>query len=1093
MKAQSVRADDSHLNSKADSGQSPEAPPDSIPPPQTAPRFTQALFDTLLEGLPLALVTIDRDGRVQAWNPAAERLFGWQAAEVLGQPLPIVPEAGQPEFRTLLEAELHGAQQDGLELERLRKDGSRVTVSLWTVPVRDNTGAIMGIIDLFADVSARTRVEAALAERTRQLEALGAVTAEITRELDLPTALQLITQRACELTGASAGNLYLWDEAGQVLTRATAFGRATGRQAIPRRLGEGVLGIVAQRREGVRINDYRACPWAHPTTLAQTGITVVLTEPLLYGERLLGVIGLDREEAGHPFTDGDQATLRRFATQAGIAIENARLHAATQRELAERMRAQAELRGSEEQARSLAHENAVMAELGRIISSTLNIEDVYESFAAAVRKILPFDRIVINSINLEKNIVRNVFIAGEGLQDRNTADLYPLEGSGNAEMVRTRTSLLIQTEDFGAYADRFPALVSTFQAGFCSILNVPLFAKGQVIGGLLLRSRQPNVYSERDVRLAERIGSQIAGTIANAQLYFENARLYEAAQQEIAERRQAEEALAIRSRHLEAVRGISEEITRELDLTAVLGLIVQRAVALVGATSGNIRLWDESLQRLSPVAWTGSDRHMPTLPLRLGEGVSGATAQQRRGLIVNDFRTSPYAIPALLEGTTHTAVMATPLLYGDRLVGALAITRDENDPPFVDADLQALSLFAPHASIAIENARLFREQQHAYLELQRTQHELVRSEKLRSLGQLAAGVAHDLNNTLAAILGQVELLKLRGVPEGIRDSLDTLETAATDGAQVVRRLQDFARQRGHRALMAVRVDKVVREALEITRPQWEDEPQRHGLAIQVLADLPDLPPILGDASEFREALTNLILNAVDAMPHGGSLTFRGAAERTGVVLHVTDTGIGMPEEVQRRIFEPFFSTKGGHGTGLGLSVVYGIMERHGGNIQVRSAVGQGTTFTLHFQAAPPVTEALPQLGQPPSRPCRILVIDDDAAVRTTLVDLLRAAGHQVADAEGGAAGLAHLDRDGFDLVLTDLGMPEMTGWEVAAAIKDRFPSLPIILLTGWGEPIESNALATRRIDRVLGKPIRLDDLLRTITALCPGAVSPPVP
>ena len=191
------------------------------------------------------------------------------------------------------------------------------------------------------------------------------------------------------------------------------------------------------------------------------------------------------------------------------------------RDITERKRAEENLKQSEENARQLAQENAIMAEIGRIISSTLDTDEVYESFAREVGKLVPFDRIVINVIDIKKNAVKNVYISEEKLRDRNTEEFYPLKGSENAEMVRTKSTLLVQTEDFNEYQDRFPMLLSTFQAGFRSILNVPLSSKGEVIGGLLLRSRKPNAYTDRDVKLAERIGSQIAGAIANAQLYTE--------------------------------------------------------------------------------------------------------------------------------------------------------------------------------------------------------------------------------------------------------------------------------------------------------------------------------------------------------------------------------------------------------------------------------------------------------------------------------------------------------------------------------------------------------------------------------------------
>jgi hypothetical protein len=184
-------------------------------------------------------------------------------------------------------------------------------------------------------------------------------------------------------------------------------------------------------------------------------------------------------------------------------------------------RAEEALRRSEEAATRLASENATIAEIGRIISSSLNIEDVYDRFAEEVQKLVPFDRIVINTIDIEKGIAVNVYMAGKGIMDRKIGEIYPLQGSGNAEMVRIKSSLLVQTEDFNEHKDRFPMLLSTFQAGFRSIMNVPLFSKGGIIGGLLLRSFKPYAYTDEDVRLAERIGNQIAGAITNAQLFTE--------------------------------------------------------------------------------------------------------------------------------------------------------------------------------------------------------------------------------------------------------------------------------------------------------------------------------------------------------------------------------------------------------------------------------------------------------------------------------------------------------------------------------------------------------------------------------------------
>jgi CheY-like chemotaxis protein len=282
---------------------------------------------------------------------------------------------------------------------------------------------------------------------------------------------------------------------------------------------------------------------------------------------------------------------------------------------------------------------------------------------------------------------------------------------------------------------------------------------------------------------------------------------------------------------------------------------------------------------------------------------------------------------------------------------------------------------------------------------------------------------------------------------------------------------------------------LVQEALALTRPRWRDEAQRENRAILVSMAFEDIPPILGEPSEIREALTNLILNAVDAMPTGGTLKITARVAPTpprddgrSVELGIADSGVGMSAEVRSRIFDPFFTTKGLKGTGLGLAVVYGIMERHGGSIVVASTPGVGTTFTLRFLAGDSAQDG--RVGDRKavaSLHARILLIEDDAVVRETIAMLLRAIRHTVVEAATGAAGLADLAKESVDLVISDLGMPEMTGWEVAQRVKALRPQVPVILLTGWGQ--QMSGVSLEAVDQVLSKPIRLEDLQNAIAQL----------
>jgi signal transduction histidine kinase/ActR/RegA family two-component response regulator len=571
------------------------------------------------------------------------------------------------------------------------------------------------------------------------------------------------------------------------------------------------------------------------------------------------------------------------------------------------------------------------------------------------------------------------------------------------------------------------------------------------------------------------------------------------------------ERLTKRQEELAALLDATRMLGASLDVDATLQAIVKQAGLISGAPAVRLFLLDEAGDvlrcRVGIGIPHGEIRHH-VVPI--GQSFSGEVALVRRPLAVETIVGDPRnADPEFSHRHGLVSYLGLPIIAGDRLVGVLVFNTSE-PRVYRDEEITLLSAFAQQAAVALENARLFAEVNRSYDSLRQAQEELIRAEKLRALGQMAAGIAHDLNNMLAAVLGQAELLRLQVADPVVQRGLATLETAAADGAQIVRRLQEFARQRTEAPLGVVDLAATVRDALEITRPRWKDEPQRRGRTIEIRADLEELPPILGRAAEVREVLTNLIFNAVDAMPDGGTLTLAAHQVRADVApsavrrsdgtpdpepaphptaapphsgefveLAVSDTGVGMTEETRRRAFDPFFTTKGVQGTGLGLSAAYGVMERHRGSIAVASTPGCGSTFTLRFQVA--AAEAPPAPGGAirtlPAK--RILLIDDDPMVRETAARLLDSAGHTVLVAESGPAGLRRLAEGPVDIVLTDLGMPEMTGWEVARAVRGHSPRTPVLLLTGWGDQFQ-DAAERSLVDGVLGKPFRLEDLLRAL-------------
>jgi signal transduction histidine kinase/CheY-like chemotaxis protein len=423
--------------------------------------------------------------------------------------------------------------------------------------------------------------------------------------------------------------------------------------------------------------------------------------------------------------------------------------------------------------------------------------------------------------------------------------------------------------------------------------------------------------------------------------------------------------------------------------------------------------------------------------------------------------------------------MGVPLRSGNAVLGVISIASP--DRVFTEADERLLTNIADLAALALRSVRLFTERTRAYGELAAAQDQLVRTEKLRALGEMASGVAHDFNNLLAAILGRTQLLQREIGDLRQRQWLDVIERSAIDGAQTVRRLQEFTRIRRDHPFVAVDLGRIAREALEITQSRWRDDVRRRGVTIEICTALNPVPEIAGDPAELREALTNIILNAVDAMPDGGVLSVSTALAGSDVQLAVTDSGVGMSAAVRRRIFDPFFTTKGPQGTGLGLSMTYGIIARHGGRIEVESEEGRGTTFRLAFPQSPATGLTPERPGAPllAAASLSCLVVDDEASVGILLGDVLESGGHRVVVCVDGAEAVSRFRTERFDVVFTDLAMPGLSGWQVARAIKTIAPDVPVFIVTGFGVELSPEECRAHGVDAVLAKPLSIQTILDT--------------
>ena len=453
-----------------------------------------------------------------------------------------------------------------------------------------------------------------------------------------------------------------------------------------------------------------------------------------------------------------------------------------------------------------------------------------------------------------------------------------------------------------------------------------------------------------------------------------------------------------------------------------------------------------------------------------------------------------FPVPRRFAAAGLRALVAAPLLVENQVFGVLLAARSDADS-FSSGDCEFLRQLSEHVALAAHQVELYTRLQQAYEDLRESQDTILQQERLRALGQMASGIAHDINNAISpitlysdALLEQEKQMSAQG-----RDYLRIIRRAIDDVGQTVARMREFYRQRERSSDLApVDVNPLVNQVLALTSARWRDLPQERGIVIDVRTELASgLPKVLGTESDIRDALTNLIFNAVDAMAEGGTLTVRTRLTNALVELEVRDTGAGMDEQTRRRCFEPFFTTKGERGTGMGLAMVYGMVQRHDAQIEIDSAPGAGTAVRLQFKAAPASTTAAvaarPSTTRP-HRPLHLLVIDDDPLVAQSLLHVLSHAGHIVTTADGGQAGIdafvaANKEARTFDVVMTDLGMPYVDGRAVAAAVKALSPRTPVLLLTGWGQRLSTEQTVPEHVDRLLSKPPKLAELSATLAEL----------
>ena len=768
--------------------------------------------------------------------------------------------------------------------------------------------------------------------------------------------------------------------------------------------------------------------------------SVLLASATARGEPI-GALFVVWWRTGRRFQPSEIRLVEGVAAQVGLAMENAQLARQTEVKL---------------------RETETLLSVSRTFSSTLDLQALLRHFLRRVTQAVDADSAGVwlregDGEWLEP--VAGYRIPPDRLEELRRLRLSLVRDPFFAEAARTQRP--VASSDVAA--DPRASAVMRDVVPHRSHLFVPIIAKERMIGGFgLIWYERVREFSTSELALMELIANQAGVAIDNARLFEEN-------------RRQVQE--------LAVLHELSRAVTGQLERAALIDAIHAQVARVLDVRNMVIALHDEE-RREFEIALRIVDGVPDTRPpLRYPDrasGLMGVVRETGRAIRTDDYeaecaRLGVEPIPTSAE-LGHW--LGVPMVAGDRVLGVLALRGGER--PFTERDERLLTNIAHLAALALRSARLFEERTRAYRELAAAQDQLVRTEKLRALGEMASGVAHDFNNLLASILGRAQLTLQRVSHPQLRQWLQVIERAALDGAQTVRRLQEFTRIRRDQPFVAVDLNAVVREALEITQARWREEAVSRGVMLEVRHDLAALPKVAGDPVELREALTNLILNAVDAMPSGGVLTLTSAVVDGRVVVTVGDTGVGIPSTIRDRIFDPFFTTKGPQGTGLGLSMTYAILERHGARITVESEEGRGATFRLSFAPAWELEEPPTEPAPPPPAGAvslRCLVVDDEATVGALLGDVLETGGHRAVVVADGSEAIVRFGAEPFDVVFTDLAMPRVSGWQVARAIKEMAPAVPVILVTGFGVELSAEERRAHGVDLVLVKPLKIQEIL----------------
>lgn len=1069
-------------------------------------------YRELFENANDIIYTHDLNGNFTSLNKSGEQVTGYSREEALTMNIAdvLAPSSVVP-ARQMLALKAEERIATIYELEILAKDGRTVALEVSTRLIY-REGKPVGVQGIARDISDRKVVQLALSKQVERAALINRISQAVRRTLDVSEVFETAVRELGVHLAVDRCSLFMKDEKAGRVTNAAEYhvpeidpagtnfdlSKVKGLNESMEKHGvmafDDVAGNEVTRRlyDGIVKHDVKS--------IMYVGVSV--------GNELLGAFALSTTKKLRHWSETDIEVAKAAADQTGIAIRQARLY---------------------QRAETTSMREALVNKLSIAIRASLSLTSMLETATRELGRALSASGVEVHlfGANGTHPPAHGRYVAN------GVADICGNDEDYNAllreHFSRSASPLVVNNAQSFTGGEATLARCIRERAaatGVHSHIDYPLIASGEFRGVISIHQNQgTHCWTEDELLLVEAVAAQLATGIAQAELFEMVARAKKEWESTFDAMSDGififdKDGLLVRVNRAGAAmdnappetllgRQCCQILRTSTDGTAC---IVEQS--LRKSASINLEIVPQNLNRpvLVTVEPVLDERSQTIGAVATARDLSElrqveAVARERQSLLKNIMDSAREAIYALdPEGRYKWCNQAMLEMTGydmDNIIGHSYLERVHDDDKEMRRERFASALSGQPQSfesryVASDGTVRFASVNSAPIivdgattgvlgiahDITEQKHErdrAARADKLRALGQLASGVAHDFNNSLAAILGRAQLILRRVKDEELIRSLGIIVTAAEDAAATVRRIQTFARKSVASDLELLDVGGLLRDAIEITRTRWENEARAAGLNIDVALHAEDESLTPGNASELREVFVNLIVNAVDAMPKGGSLNI--CCKRSGdrIQLSFADTGTGMKEEVRERVFEPFYTTKGVLGTGLGLAVSYGIIERHLGTISVESKPGKGTSFFIDLPAAENTALAKDEAHSAVDTSLlNILVIDDEEFVRETLAEMLADLNHKVTTVASGRAAIEKINSEHFDVVFTDLAMPEMDGWETARAIKKIKPGLPVVLVTGYGATAKPPSGELDLVVGIIGKPFDFDQVTATL-------------